>query len=106
MTDTVWIIDNGRAVERDAADLFREYADETTTPHGVDTRYHVRGCELWTWGVGGSFPRLIEAFGSEADAERALADSFRYDFDHDSEAPDIYDTEADALRALAELGDE
>ncbi len=103
---TTWIIENGRVVERDADELFREYADETTTPAGIGTRYHVRGCELWTWGTGGNFPRMVEAFDSEEDADRALADSFRYDFEHHPDAPTLYASEADALRALAELTDD
>lgn len=104
MSKTVWIISAaGRVEGREEAELHQEYADETTTPNGVGTRYHVRGCELWTWGAGGNFPHLVEAFDSEAEAEQALQDSFRFDFDRHPNAPTTYATEAAALRALAEL---
>ena len=77
----VFIIEEGRVVESTIRDL-SGYIDETTTPHGIAPRLHVRGTELWTWGHAGNFPEPVRAFGTEAEAVEALEDSFAYDFWH------------------------
>jgi len=75
----VFVIDGGEIIEGTIRN-FDGYIDETTTPHGVDARYHVRENELWTWGVGGNNARLIRAYDTEAEAIEALEDSFAHDF--------------------------
>jgi len=75
----VFTIEAGWVVESAIRDL-SGYIDETTTPHGVAPRLHVRGTELWTWGHAGNFPKLVRAYDTEAEAVEALEDSFAYDF--------------------------
>ena len=75
----VFVIEGGEIIEG-AIRSFDGYIDETTTPHGVDARYHVRENELWTWGHAGNFPCLIRAYDTEAEAIEALEDSFAHDF--------------------------
>lgn len=79
LDQVVFIIEDTQIVESSIRDL-DGYIDETTTPHGVGARYHVRENELWTWGHAGNFPRLIRAYDTEAEAIEALEDSFAYDF--------------------------
>ena len=67
-------------------DLVRQYADETTSPRGVEPRYFVEynpnpepeegSWELWTWGVGGNHPRLINSYTSEEEANLELLEMF------------------------------
>lgn len=75
----VFLIEDGKIRESKIRDL-DGYIDETTTPRGVAPRYHTRGNELWTWGHAGNFPRMLETFDTDEEAEAALEESFYYDF--------------------------
>lgn len=79
LDQVAYIIEDGRVVESAIRDL-GGYIDETTTPKGIAPRYHVRGNELWSWGVGGSNPHMIRAYDSEGEAQEALEETFVHDF--------------------------
>lgn len=79
LDQTVFLIEDGKIIESKICDL-SGYIDETTTPLGVGPRYHTRGNELWTWGHAGNFPRMLETFDTDEEAEAALEESFYYDF--------------------------
>lgn len=83
-------------------DLCRQHAEETTTPHGIGPKLHVRNTDLWTWGHCGQFPALVESFGTAEDAEHALLLSWLHDLEN---SPDVavYYTRADADSALSDL---
>ncbi len=99
----VFVVKGGEIIEGPIRS-FGGYIDETTTPYGVDARYHVRGNELWTWGVGGSNARMIGAYGTEAEAVEALEDTFAHDF---WSCPDIlaFATREAAEKCLAQDND-
>ena len=75
----VFVVVDGKIIEGPIRS-FDGYIDDTSTPHGVAPRYHVRGTELWTWGFGGNNPRMIRAYDTEAAAIEALENSFAHDF--------------------------
>lgn len=75
----VFVIENGQIIEAPIS-AFSGFIDETTTPRGVASRFHVRGAELWTWGHAGNFPKLVSVHDTEADAIEALEETFVYDF--------------------------
>lgn len=75
----VYVLDGFKIIEAPIRD-FSGYIDETTTPHGVAPRYHVRGNELWTWGHQGNFPRRISIHDTEEEAELELEETFACDF--------------------------
>lgn len=79
LDQVVFLVEDGDIVDSKIRDL-DGYIDYTTTPKGVLPRYHVRGTELWTWGVGGNNPRMIRDFDTEAEAQEALEDTFYQDF--------------------------
>ena len=79
LDQVVYIIEDGEIVESRIRDI-DGYIDETTTPKGIAPRYHVRGRELWTWGVGGNSPRLIREYDTEEEAQEALDETFVHDF--------------------------
>lgn len=98
------VTEAGTVLESAIRDL-SGYIEETTTPKGVAPKLHVRGSELWTWGHQGSFPKMIEAFDTEAEAQEALEDSFAFDF-WKSDAFNAFTTRADAEAFIAENGAE
>lgn len=79
LNTVVFVIGNGQIIEAPIG-TFSGFIDETTTPRGVAARMHVRGAELWTWGYAGNFPKMVEAFETEEEANRALDQTFVYDF--------------------------
>lgn len=79
LNQVVFLIEDGKIRESKIRDL-DGYIDETTTPRGIGPRHHTRGNELWTWGHAGNFPRMLETFDTDEEAEAALEESFYYDF--------------------------
>jgi hypothetical protein len=79
LDQVVFVVENGTIIESRIRDL-SGYIDETTTPHGVAPRFHVRGTELWTWGHQGNNPQVVSAYETVAEAEEALEDTFAHDF--------------------------
>lgn len=57
-------------------DLLLENRDETTTPNGIGSRYHIREngafFDLWSWGHQGNHPRFVERFDNKESAEARL----------------------------------
>jgi hypothetical protein len=94
----VYLIDNGKIIESTIRAL-DGYIDETTTPHGIAPRFHVRGTELWTWGHAGNFPRMVSSHDTEAEAIEALEDSFAYDFWQSNDF-DAFTTREDAEASI------
>lgn len=103
---TVYSIQGGIVVPATLETLCREWAETTTTPGGVDTCFHVRGNDLWSWGPAGNGRHHVASFDTEADAYHALLLSFRYDLLSRADAPEIFDTEEDAISALQDLSGE
>lgn len=79
LDQVVFVIENDQIIEGAIRD-FCGFIDETTTPHGVAPRFHVRGTELWTWGPQGQFPRCVNSFDTEAEAIEAMEDHHAHDF--------------------------
>lgn len=105
-TRAVFTIEDGEVVEHILSDLCRDYADETTSPRGVEPRFHLRGTELWTRGVGGQNPDLVMACDSEEEAVHALYLSFRYDLISGDNNPIVYNTREEAENDLREWQEE
>lgn len=80
------------------------FAELTTSPQGVEPRYHLRGLELWTWGVAGQFPKLISTHETLEEAEDALFETYEIDRDrcHNKDSR-CWDKEEDAIAALEEI---
>lgn len=79
LDDIVYIVEGGKVIESAIRDL-NGFIEETTTPHGIAPKLHVRGNELWTWGHCGNFPKRIAAFETETEAQEALEDAHARDF--------------------------
>lgn len=75
----VYVIEEGRVVESAIRNL-DGYIEMTTAPTGNAPKFHVRGAELWTWGVRGNSPRLVRSFDTEDEAIEALEETFYEDF--------------------------
>ena len=70
---TIYVInDNGQIEETTIRAYEKIFVETTTSPHGVEPKYHLRGTEVWTWGVNGNFPKLISKHETESEAEAAL----------------------------------
>lgn len=80
LDETVYIVEDGEIVETTIRNCDYDYIDKTTTPRGVAPRYHVRGTDLWTWGVQGNFPTKVRSYETEAEAQAALEKTFVDDF--------------------------
>ena len=102
-TRTVFTIEDSEVVEHTLSDLCEDYADETTTPHGVMPRFHVRDNELWDWGFDGHHPRQVYVFDTEEEAEHALNLVHKYDLYTGDNNPIVYDNRAEAESALRDL---
>lgn len=103
---TVYTIDfaNQKIIEHTLRDLCLEWGEETTTPHGIGKKAHVRGTELWTWGQQGNYPHKITDFDSEKEAEHACMLSHLYDLDDGKgDAPNVYYTIDAAKAALQDF---
>lgn len=79
LDQVVFLIENGKIVESKIRDL-DGFIDETTTPHGIAPRFHVRENQLWTWGHAGNNPRMVREFDTEAEAVEAMEDHQATDF--------------------------
>lgn len=62
-------------------ELCLEHAELTTTPEGVSPRYHVRGTDLWSWGVNGNTLSRVFEFDTVEEAEHALLLCHKTDLD-------------------------
>ena len=58
LDQTVYVVQGGKLVQTTPRQC-ENWMDETTTPHGIGPRLHLRGNEVWTWGVGGNNPRML-----------------------------------------------
>ena len=90
LDQVVYTIENGQIVECTLRDFVDGSIDETTTPHGIGPRYHLRGLDLWTWGHAGNNPCCINTFDTEADAIAALEDTFAADVWNNPELVDLF----------------
>lgn len=80
LNQTVYVVIDGEVDAMTYEDYLNEYGkDETTTPHGIGDRMHIREVEdeegnviewqFWTWGVGGNHPSYSGiSFYNEEDA--------------------------------------
>ena len=107
-TNTVYIIENGAIKGIDYHELVLQYAEKTTTPIGVGTKYHVREeegnkYEGWTWGQSGQFPHRIETFETKEAAETWLLDLAEIDFFADDMKPEVFQTEQEAQDFLKSI---
>lgn len=85
LDEVVYVIKDDKTIIESSIRDLDGYIEETTTPRGVGPILHLRGAELWSWGHQGSnphlvFPRLVAAYGSEAEAQAALEETFTWDF--------------------------
>lgn len=62
--------------------------------------------EIWTWGHAGNFPKRLDRFDTEAEADEKLEKFAEYDFYNASNSPQIFATEAEAQAALVENSDD
>lgn len=81
LKQTVYVVIDGEVEDMSYEDYLNEYGkDETTTPHGIGDRMHIREVEddegnaiewqVWTWGVGGNHPAFSgTSFETEEEAE-------------------------------------
>ncbi len=98
----VYIIEDNEIEQITLRELCLEFADETTTPNGINKRFHLReGVELWTWGVNGKNPAMVEAFDSEEEADHALMLCHRFDLLNGDDNPIVYNTKAEAIAEIA-----
>lgn len=79
LDQVVFLIEGGEIIESKIRDL-DGFIDETTTPHGVAPRFHVRENQLWMWGYAGNNPRMVREFDTEAEAVEAMEDHQATDF--------------------------
>ena len=81
----------------------REDAEDYASNNELPTNQIVEGIsyELWTWGHQGNFPRQINAYDTEAEAQEALEETFYTDF---CNCTDIlsFTTRADAEKFLVD----
>ncbi len=120
----ILIIEDGEIVETSLYDHVMGSVDETTSPVGVMPRFHIRHqdkhCwykllnkvrndegkfEVWTWGVRGNNPNLIEAFDTEEQAKDWLFQRvYEVDFIQDDQRnTSYYHSKDDAAKALIEM---
>lgn len=106
----IFIIEDERIRTTNLYDFVMISAEETTSPRGVENKLHIRekeqqcscyntdndtyddNCpkcymgietvyEVWTWGIRGQFPKLIETFDTEPQAEDFIFDrTYQFDF--------------------------
>lgn len=79
MDQIVYLVEGDSITETRIRDI-SGYIDETTTPHGVGPRVHVRGAELWSWGASGNRAEKLADFASEAEAIAAMERCHAHDF--------------------------
>lgn len=91
-----------RIEENTLEDRVTESAEVTTTPHGVDTKLYVDGCELRYWQCGGH-SKLFGTFDTEEDAELEwLNRTYEYDYLNSDLCMDDYASDSDAMNSIAE----
>lgn len=90
-------------------DFVMSFADETTSPRGVEPRLHIRKneddntFEVWTWGVRGQNLRNIGSGLTEEEAIDWIYSSvYCTDFQNSSESTIYFESEEDAENDLAE----
>ena len=77
-TKTIYVLTaKDKLEEYTLAAFLREFcSDETTSPRGVEPRLHIRErdgkFDVWTWGPAGNFPRKLDTFDTEEEAERDI----------------------------------
>jgi hypothetical protein len=95
----VYTIDENGIKTHDLGIIATEYADETTTPHGIAPRMYVERNELRTWGAGGNNETLVFEFKTNEQAEHALLLCHLYDLENHCDAPNVFYTRGDAEKA-------
>lgn len=90
-------------------DFVMSFADETTSPRGVEPRLHIRQneddntFEVWTWGVRGQNLREIGSGLTEEEAIDWIYSSiYCTDFQNSSESTIYFESEEEAKNYLAE----
>lgn len=90
-------------------DFVMSFADETTSPRGVEPRLHIRQneddntFEVWTWGVRGQNLREIGSGLTEEEAIDWIYSSvYCTDFQNSSESTIYFESEEEAKNDLAE----
>lgn len=83
LNDVVFVVDwqNRRVIESRIRDL--DYMSDvvlTTSPRGVEPIIHRRGREIWTWGLDGQFPRMLDEFDTEDEAQSRLDQEYAEQF--------------------------
>lgn len=92
----------GEIVKRKFVELVWASEEQTTTPHGIGSKVHVRGSNIWTWGHCGNFPRLLEKCETEEEALERKFKCAMWDFETDINAPITFNTEQEAQEYLRE----
>lgn len=96
----IYVIENGQIIETTARQM-SGYIEQTTTPHGVAPKYHLRGNQLWTWGHAGNFPKMVRGYETEQEATEGLEETFWHDFSNHPDMPSWYFTRGEAELKLA-----
>jgi len=98
--ETVFVVNNGVIEEMSLADLCYESREETTTPLGVGSTFHIDGETLYRWTASGR-KELVKEFDTEEEAAHSLLLTFKYDLENDCNAPVWFTTRNDAEKFLS-----
>lgn len=108
----IFIINHeGEIEETNLYDFVMESAEQTTSPRGCEKKLHKRynavddKHEVWTWGIRGQFPKLIESFTTPEEAEDYIFKlTYQWDFTTDDQRnTDFYDSYQEAEEAISEF---
>lgn len=107
MNDTYIINAEGQIKQVNYKELVWQFVDMTTTPCGAAARLHVREeatrFEGWTWGHQGNFPKQIQVFDTQEEADEWLFKGAEMDFQNDFNAPMLFNTQAEAEEWVRDL---
>jgi hypothetical protein len=99
-----FVVEDYEIKEGNLYDFIMESMDKTTSPRGVESRLHIKESEdkyqVWTWGLAGNNPQLIEEFDTLEEAEESI---FQKIYQFDFMADDQRDTQYFIHRKDAEI---
>ncbi len=93
--EEIWfkVGDNLFEKESDADDEADSVAEDTGTRPAIE---EVMRFEGWTWGHQGNFPKQIQVFDTQEEADEWLFKGAEMDFQNDCNAPLTFNTQAEA----------
>ncbi len=95
--EEIWFKVEGNLFEKksDAEDAVAESHNESEDGH-VPAIEEVTRFEGWTWGHQGNFPKQIQVFDTQEEADEWLFKGAEMDFQNDCNAPMTFNTQAEA----------